>query len=152
MKNQSKANPHGAYQILDDVLSLVGSFATLGKALATSKMQSTSDAAAGLMQGKVDLPDVRAQLSSAAETLETISDYAIHTDIKQMVDDAGAFARKHPVTALVSVVAVGALLSRLMRRAPEVTKATKRAAPRPRAKKTAARPKRQANGAARTHA
>ena len=152
MSNRAKTPQHGAYQLFEDVMNLVGSFAKLGKTIATSKIQSTADAANSFMQSKSELPDLKAQLTSAAESLETISNYAIHTDVKHMVDDVGAFARKHPVTALVSVIAAGAMISRLTRKTPTVAKAAKRAAPKPKAKKASVNARRKANGSAQTHA
>ena len=152
MRKQPKATQHGAYELLGDVVNLVASFAQLGKKLATSKIQSTADSANGFMQGKMEMPDLRAQLSNAADSLESISDYAIHTDVKHMVDDVGVFARKHPVAALVSVVVAGAMFSRLMMKTPTVAKASKRAASKPKGKKVAAKVRRKANGAAQAHA
>ena len=152
MKNQPNNAQHGAYQLLDDVLNLVGSFARFGKAIATSKIQSTADTANRFVQSKMDGTDLKAQLSGVADNLEAISDYAIHTDVKHMVDDVGTFARKHPVTALVSVIAAGAMISRLVRTTPTVTKATKRTAPKSKTKKTPANVRRKANGSAQTHA
>ena len=152
MKNQPNTAQHGAYQLLDDVLNLVGSFARFGKAIATSKIQSTADSANRFVQSKMDGPDLKAHLSGVADNLEAISDYAIHTDVKHMVHDVGAFARKHPVTALVSVIAAGAMISRLVRTTPTVVKATRRTAPKSKAKKTSANVRRKANGSAQTHA
>lgn len=152
MKNQPNNAQHGAYQLLDDVLNLVGSFARFGKAIATSKIQSTTDTANKFVQSKMDGTDLKAQLSGVADNLEAISDYAIHTDVRHMVDDVGAFARKHPVTALVSVIAAGAMISRLVRTTPTVTKATKRTAPKSKTKKTSAKVRRKANGSAQAHA
>jgi len=154
MRNQAKTTQHSTYELIGDVLNLVGSFAQLGKKLATSKIQSTANSANDLMQGKMDMPDLRAQLSSAADSLEAISDYAIHTDVKHMVDDVGVFARKHPIAALVSVVVAGAMFSRLVMKTPTASKATKRAVSKPKGKKVAAKVRRKAkaNGAAQAHA
>ena len=99
------------------------------------------------------MPDLSAQLSGAKESFDSISDYAVHTDVKHMIDDVGSFARKHPVTALISVVAVGALFSRFMRAEPTAMKAVAKN-PRPKAKitKAAVKSRRKGNGAAQAHA
>jgi len=81
----------------------------------------------------------------------------LHTDVKQVVDDVGAFARKHPVTALVSVIAAGAIISRLMRKTPVITKVKKqavikRATPKSKAKKSSVAVRRKANGTAQANA
>jgi len=147
--------PHSAYQIFEDAFLLVGSFAKLGSTIAAHKVQSSAETANTYIHSKVDLTDLDAKLSSAAESLGTVSDYALHTDVKNMVDDVGAFARKHPVTALISVVAVGALFSRmLMRSQPVVTKAAaKTVTPKARTKATklAAEPRGKNNGIKQAH-
>lgn len=153
--------PHSAYQILEDVFLLVGSFAKLGKTMAASKMQSTAESANAFVHTKVEMPDLSAQLSGATETLGQVSDYALHTDVKHMVDDVSAFARKHPVAALISVVAVGAMFSSLMmRNSSQVAKnaakpskvITRKAKAKAKKSKSAAIPRRKANGTTQAHA
>jgi hypothetical protein len=152
----TKPTQHSAYQIFEDALLLAGSFVKLGKTLATNKIQSTADAATTFIHTKVEMPDLSAQLSGATETFENVSDYALHTDVKHMVDDVGAFARKHPVAALISVVAIGAMFSRLMRAEPApkpaTTKIVKNSKPKAKIAKDVAKPRRKANGAAQAHA
>lgn len=151
-----KTTQQSAYQIFEDVLMLAGSFAKLSKTIAANKIQETAETATNYVNSKVEFPDFGAQLSGAKESFDQISDYAVHTDVKQMIDDVGSFARKHPVTALISVVAVGAMFSRFMRSAPAVKEMTVKASrnPKPKAKivKAAAKPRRKGNGAAQAHA
>ncbi len=148
-----KTTQRSTYQIFEDLLMLAGSFAKLGKTIAANKIQSTAETAGNFVHSKVELPDLSAQLSGARESFGNISDYAVHTDVKHMIDDVGSFARKHPVTALISVVAVGAMLTRFMRAEPTVIKAVVKN-PRPRAKitKPAVKSRRKANGTAQAHA
>jgi hypothetical protein len=113
--------PHSAYRIFEDAFLLAGSFAKLGSTIAAHKIQSGAETANTYIHSKVDLTDMDARLASAAEGLSTASDYALHTDVKHMVDDVSAFARKHPVAAMISVIAVGALFSRMMMPATHVT-------------------------------
>ena len=148
----TRTTPHSAYQIFEDVLMLVGSFAKLGKTIATNKIQSTAETATDYVNNNVELPDLTAQISGAKESLANISDYAVHTDVKHMIDDVGSFARKHPVTALISVVAVGALLARFMRAEPTVENAIKRSKPKANIMKAAVKPRRKSNGTARANA
>lgn len=151
-----KTTQQSAYQIFEDVLMLAGSFAKLGKTIATNKIQATAETATNYVNNNVELPDLSAQLSGVKESFDSISDYAVHTDVKHMIDDVGSFARKHPFTALISVVAVGAMFSRFMRAEPAVVKTVKNSKPKARAKakiaKAAAKPRRKANGAAQAHA
>lgn len=140
-KNPSQS----AYQVFEDLLMLVSSFAKLSKTIATNKIQSTAETASNYVNAKVELPDLSAKFTEAKESFDNISDYAVHTDLKHMIDDAARFARKHPVTALISVVTVGALVSRLMR-AEAVTTKTK---PAPTAKpKSKAKPKKSSKTSA----
>ena len=152
-----KPTPNSTYQILEDVMMLAGSFAKLGKTIASNKIHSTAETAADYVN-KVELPDLSSQLSGAKESFYQLSDYASHTDVKHMIDDAGNFARKHPVAALISVVAVGALISRMMMRTDPITvktvahKAIKRSKPKVKAVKAAVKSRRKGNGAAQAHA
>ncbi len=149
----TKTTQQSAYQIFEDVLMLAGSFAKLGKTIAANKIQETAETATNYVNSKVELPDLSAQLSGAKESFDNISDYAVHTDVKHMVDDVSSFARKHPVTALISVVAVGAVLSRFMRTEPAVVKTVvKSSKPKAKTVKAAAKPRRKANSAAQAHA
>jgi hypothetical protein len=147
--------PHSAYRIFEDAFLLAGSFAKLGSTIAAHKIQSGAETANTYIHSKVDLTDMDARLASASEGIGNASDYALHTDVKHMVDDVSAFARKHPVTAMISVVAVGALFSRLlMRSEPVVTNvAVKTATPKaaPKATKLAAKPRSKGNGTKQAH-
>ncbi len=145
-----KTTQNSAYQIFEDILMLAGSFAKLGKTMATNKIQSTAETATNYVNSKVEMPDLSAQLSGAKESFDSISEYAVHTDVKHMIDDVGRFARKHPVTAVISVVAVGALLARLMS-SPTVAVPELKSPSKPRAKptkaiKAVAKQRRKANG------
>ncbi len=145
---------HGAYQILEDIIILAGGFAKLGRTLAAEKIQSSADAASHFVSDNVDLSNINAHLSEAKDGLGLASDYALHTDVKQMAEDAAHFARRHPVTSILSVVAVGALVARLMRpEAAVVVPIAKRAkaAPRkakPKLAKSIAKTRAKTNGAA----
>lgn len=148
-----KTTQHSPSQIFDDVLMLAASIAKLGRTITASKIQSTAESASAFVHGKMELPDLSAQLSGAREGLGNLSDYAVNTDVKQMVDDVSTFARKHPVTSLLAVAAVGALFTRLMRAEPATVKAVRRL--KPKAKKiakVATKPKRKSNGTAHSNA
>ena len=134
-------------------MTLAGSFVQLGKTIAAKKIQSTAESANTFIHTKVEMPDLSAQFSSAKEGFDSISDYAVHTDVKHMIDDVGTFARKHPVTALISVVAVGAMFSRMMMPAePVISRPVKSPKQKVKIVKAVAKPRRKANGTAQTHA
>jgi hypothetical protein len=148
--------PHSAYRIFEDAFLLAGSFAKLGSTIAAHKIQSGAETANSYIHSKVDLTDMDARLASASEGLSNASDYALHTDVKHMVDDVSAFARKHPVTAMISVIAVGALFSRMMMPSTPTpnTGAAKTATPKETAKvtKLVVKDRNKANGAKLAHA
>ena len=149
---------HSAYQIFEDIIVLAGNFAKLGKTIAAQKIQSSASAASNFVSEKIDLADINGQLSDARESLGQAADYAAHTDVKQMVDDASVFARRHPITTMISVVAVGTLIAHLLRGedvavkpAVKRAKSTARKA-KPKQTKSIAKPRTKANGAARVNA
>ena len=153
-----KVTPPSAYQIFEDLIVLAGSFAKLGRTIATQKIQASADAATDFVHNKIDLASINAQLSDARDSLGQASDYATNTDLKQMVDDAAVFVRKHPVATLVSVVAAGALITQMLRPEPAtpapVAKRTKPAARKAKSRVAKIQPKSRAkaNGLAREHA
>jgi ElaB/YqjD/DUF883 family membrane-anchored ribosome-binding protein len=153
-----KVTPPSAYQIFEDLIVLAGSFAKLSRTIATQKIQSSADAASEFVNDKVDLSSINARLSDAKESLGQASDYATNTDLKQMVDDAAVFVRKHPVATLVSVVAAGALITQMLRPEPVApAPVAKRAKPavrktKSRVAKIPPKSRAKANGLAREHA
>ena len=144
--------PHSAYRIFEDAFLLAGSFAKLGSTIAAHKIQSGAEAANTYVHSKVDLTDLDARLASASESIGSASDYALHTDVKHMVDDVSAFARKHPVTAIISVVAVGALFSSMFVRPEDVVVKVATPKPVPKATKLPVKARAKANGSKQTHA
>ncbi len=155
------AATQSAYQILEDIIVLAGGLAKLGKTIAAKKIQSSADAASNLVHTKVDMADINAQFSDAKETLAEATDYVMHSDVKQMVNDASIFARKHPVATLVSVIAVGTLIAGMLRPDTVVSApVVKRAKPAARKKKArsastpkvSAKARAKSNGVMREHA
>jgi hypothetical protein len=144
--------PHSVYRIFEDAFLLAGSFAKLGSTIAAHKIQSGAETANAYIHSKVDLTDMDARLASASEGLGNASDFALHTDVKHMVDDVSAFARKHPVTAMISVVAVGALFSRMMMRPEPVVAKMTNPKPAPKASKLAVKVRAKTNGSRQANA
>ncbi|MEO6607517.1 MAG: hypothetical protein ABIN69_03510 [Aestuariivirga sp.] len=157
-----KASSPNAYQIFEDLIVLVGSFAKLGRTIATQKIQASAEAATDFVHNKVDMGSINEQLSGAKESLGHASEYATNTDIKQMVEDAAVFVRRHPVATFMSVIAAGALITQMLR--PEAVAPTppvRRSKPAgrkakskssTRTNKTPVKSRSKANGVAREHA
>ena len=105
--NSNGSNGNGSHRLFDDVLSLASTLVRGRKESGADKLMtlaaSTRDFAASLS----DMPNLRQRASFAAESLEGLSDYVLHTEIDQMVDDANVFARRHPVMTVGLLVGAG---------------------------------------------
>jgi hypothetical protein len=109
---------NGSRRILDDVLALAGTLVSSQKDMGADKLNSLASLTRDYAASMTDLPNLRAQVASAADSLEGVADYVMHTEIEQMVGDAGTFARRHPLATLAVTVAAGIAASRLMYRQP----------------------------------
>ena len=108
----------GSRRIFDDVLALAGTLAKGRKEVGADKLHSLAELTREYAASMSDLPNLRTQVASAADSLEDVADYVMHTEIEQMVGDAGTFARRHPFATLAVTVAAGMAASRLMYRHP----------------------------------
>lgn len=108
----------GSRRIFDDVLALAGTLARGRKDVGADKLHSLAALTREYAASMKDLPNLRVQVASAADSLEGVADYVMHTEIEQMVGDAGTFARRHPLATLAVTVAAGMAASRLMYRQP----------------------------------
>lgn len=136
----TRGAPNGSRRIFDDVLALAGTLARGRKDLGADKLHSLASLTREYAASMTDLPNLRVQVASAADSLEGVADYVMHTDIEQMVGDAGTFARRHPLATLAVTVAAGMAASRLMQRQPvKMTAGSKRKAGRQRTSASSAR-------------
>lgn len=119
----ASAGMNGSRRILDDVLSLAGTLARSQKDMGAEKLNSLASLTRDYAESMRDLPNLRIQVASAADSLEGVADYVMHTEIEQMVNDAGTFARRHPLATLAMTVAAGMAASRLMYRQPANSRA-----------------------------
>jgi len=108
----------GSRRIFDDVLALAGTLARGRKDVGADKLQSLASLTREYAASMTDLPNLRVQVASAADGMENVADYVMHTEIEQMVGDAGNFARRHPLATLAVTIAAGMAASRLMYRQP----------------------------------
>ena len=126
-RNGAAPQNTGSHRLFDDILALAATLARGRQEFGAEKLMtlaaSTRDFAASLS----DMPNLRAQAASAAESLAGLAEYVMHTDIEQMVKDAGAFARRHPLATLAITAAAGIAASRMIRPASFGT--TRKAAP-----------------------
>ncbi len=141
-----------SYRILDDVLALAGTLLRSRREYGAGKLHSLAEATRDYATSMTDLPQLRAQVASASESIEGFADYVMHTDIDHMVQDAAIFARRQPFATLGVAIAAGVVASRYMLS----PRASVKSAPKSRVAKKAARkttaPKHRNNGLAQTHA
>ena len=142
---------NGSLRLFDDILALAATLARGRQDYGAGKLMALAASTRGFAESLTDMPSLRDQAASAAESLEGLADYILHTDIEQMVKDASTFARRHPAATLAITAAAGIAASRMMRpvasrTARNVVPKRKRAAPR--AKAPAAQSRRRANGQA----
>lgn len=131
---------NGSRRILDDVLALAGTLVRSQKDMGADKLNSLASLTREYAASMTDLPNLRVQVASAADSLEGVADYVMHTEIEQMVGDAGTFARRHPLATLAVTVAAGMAASRLMYRQPvKMTAASSRKSSQRRASTSGAR-------------
>lgn len=114
---------NGSRRIFDDVLALAGTLARGRKDLGADKLYSLASSTREFAASMTDLPNLRVHVASAADSLEGVAEYVMHTDIEQMAGDAGTFARRHPLATLAVTVVAGMAAGRFMRRQPVNTKA-----------------------------
>ena len=149
---------NGAYHIFDDVLALAGTFARGRKDYGADKLHSLAESTRDFATSMTDVPNLRVQMASAGESLENLAEYVMHTNIDNMLEDAGTFARRRPLTALTMTIIAGLAVSRFIRprtasEKPGLSrgKALRRKTLSSR-RKPAAQPQRGTNGKARAHA
>ncbi len=113
-------------RIFDDVLALVGTLVRSRKDFGADKLHSLAEATREYAASMTDLPNLRTHVSSAAESIEGLSEYVMHTDVEHMMADAGTFARRHPFATLGVTVAAGVVVSRYIRPSPSTMKTSTR--------------------------
>jgi hypothetical protein len=146
------ARENSTYRILDDVLALAGTLLRSRREYGAGKLHSLAEATRGYAVSMTDLPQLRAHVAQASESIEGFADYVMHTDIDHMVQDAAVFARRQPIATLGVAIAAGMVATRLMR----TSGASVKSATKPRTARKSARkqtpPKRKTNGSAQAHA
>jgi hypothetical protein len=155
----SNGSLSGSHRIFDDVLALAGTLARGRKDLGADKLQSLASSTRNFAASMADLPNLKVHVATAADSLESLSDYVMHTEIEQMVGDAGTFARRHPFATFAATIAAGVAVSRFIWQQPTFAKsrsnprgsgASRRAAPK--ARKQVPQARRGTNGKGQAHA
>ena len=156
--NGKNGSQNGSYRIFEDVLALAGTLVRSRKETGADKLHSLASSTREFAAAMTDMPNLRGYVASAAESLEGLSEYVLHTDIEQMAGDAGIFARRHPAATLAVTMVAGMAAGVFLRRQPVNLKAGSRGAANSKQRTTAnghKRPvqaKRGTNGKAQAHA
>lgn len=121
-KTQSSST--NAFTLIGEVFAIAGALLKSRTDRGAEKLHSLSTATREYAATLTDMPQLRARVGAASESIDDVADYAIHTDIEHMVADATTFARKHPIASLSVAVAAGILVAAVLRSsaaaAPEI--------------------------------
>jgi hypothetical protein len=122
------------------------------KDFGAEKLQALAGATREYASSIGDLPNLRTHVSSAAESIDGLAEYVMHTDVEHILEDAGTFARRNPLTTLGVSVAAGLAASLLMRPSRSTSKPASKSKARSKARKQPAKHQRRANGTTQAHA
>ncbi len=117
-KNQSYSS--NAFTLMGDVFAIVGSLMKSRTDRGAEKLHTLSTATRDYAATLTDMPQLRAKVGAASESIDEVADYAVHTDIEHMFADATTFARKHPLATLGVAAVAGVLAVAYLRSSAEV--------------------------------
>lgn len=150
-----KANSHSAgqvsYRIFHDLLAVVETLARRRKSIGADALHSVAQSTRHYAAALTDLPNLRAQANAASESMDGLADYALHTNVENMVVDAAAMARKHPLATIGATVALGLFAALILRPTAEAEVATKQPRKPIAKKKSKAAPRVRINGKAKSN-
>jgi hypothetical protein len=146
---KTKSTSHYAITVLEDVLAVASTLLKRRKDRGVEKLHSMTDATRDYV---ASMSDLRAKAGAAAEGIDELADYAMHTDIEHVMADAATFARKHPLATLGLTLAAGLLATQFFRSLPAETPAKLPSRAAKKKAKVTAKPRRKVNGTAHAHA
>lgn len=106
--SKSRSNGHAkaahrngsSHHLYDDILTLAGGLLRTRKDSGAGKLGSLADATRKFANDLPEMPNFKNYVASAAEQIDDLSGYVMDTELEQMIDDAGKFARQHPLATL----------------------------------------------------
>jgi ElaB/YqjD/DUF883 family membrane-anchored ribosome-binding protein len=111
---RSRRNGNAASsQIYDDILSIAGGLIRNRKDSGAEQLSSIAEATRRYSDS-LQVPHVGAYVSSAADQLDYLSDYMTENDLETMLEDAGDFAKRHPVATMGIAAVAGFGFTRLL--------------------------------------
>lgn len=115
-KRRGKTKPavSSTFPMYSEIMSLVGSLMRHRQAAGASTIGSLADAARGFAEDLADNPRVKTYVTSAADQIESLSDYVSENSLEQMLEDATSVAKRYPVATASLAIAAGYGFTRLM--------------------------------------
>lgn len=102
-------------RIFDALLVLSGGLAQERMAVGAEKVQAMAEATRDFGRSMPAFPEAKNYVDFAAKNLEGLATYISETDLAEMVEDAGVFAKRHPVAIMCVGIAGGLLATQLLR-------------------------------------
>ncbi len=102
-------------RIFDAFLVLSGGLAQERMVAGAEKIQELAEATRNFGRSMPDIPEARNYVAFAAQNLEALATYVSETDLAEMVEDAGVFAKRHPVAVMCAGIAAGLVATQLLR-------------------------------------
>ena len=144
---KTQINATNALTLVGDLFSIAGALLKSRKDSGVEKLHTLSAATRDYASNLTDLPQLKAKVGAASDSIEEVADYAIHTDVEHMFTDVAAIARKHPMATIGVTVAAGIVAALLLRSTPAAIVETT-PQKRPAKKKTVAGIRTRSNGKA----
>jgi hypothetical protein len=116
-RNSERTFSGGDYgqSVLRDVLALFSTIVESGKHVAAHKISAIAESTRTFGEDMDELRHLQAYTEAAAEGLEDIAGYIDETELADIIDDIGAYARRQPVLTAAVTVAAGIVLTQAIR-------------------------------------
>ena len=100
-------------RIFEDVVGLAETLLRSRKEYGAEKLHAVAEATREYAASIPNLPTISEQVNLASETMQEFAEYIVHSDVEQMIEDAGSFARRRPLTTLCVTMAAGLAATRM---------------------------------------
>lgn len=113
-RGKTRTAASASIPMYSEIMSLMGSLMHNRQAAGASTIGSLADAARGFATDLADNPRVKTYVNSAADQIESLSDYVSENSLEQMLEDATSVAKRYPVATASLAIAAGYGFTRLM--------------------------------------
>lgn len=113
---RSASNGRGlSAQLIDNAVQMAFAVARNSKDVGVEKMQGLAEAARKFSGSMSSIPSMQEYVALTAESLDELADYVADNEFEDMIDDAAAFARRHPWAVMAMGVAAGMVAMQVVR-------------------------------------